>query len=81
MNSYLQFIFVFIATLIGDVCWTKYIQHVNAKKAFNAAIWNSAIYVMGAFVVISYNINHWYVIAAFLGGFVGTYYTVRHSNK
>jgi hypothetical protein len=72
-----RFISVFLAMAAADVCWTKYISTIHAKKAFAAGIWSASIILMGTFTTISYVANHWYVIASLLGAFVGTYFTVK----
>lgn len=73
-----QFAAVFCATTLGDICWTKYFIEVGKKRELAAANWSAAIIAMGAFTVISYNVNHWLALAAMAGSWFGTYITVRH---
>lgn len=73
----LQFILVFIACTIGDICWTKYFLEVAKKREYQAANWSAAIIAMGAFTVISYNTNHWLALASIGGSWFGTWITVR----
>ncbi len=72
-----QFILVFVLMAAADVCWTKYISAVHAKKPLAAGLWSASIILMSAFTVITYVTNHWLVIAALLGAFAGTYFTVK----
>jgi hypothetical protein len=81
MSFYLAFPLVFMATFLADVCWTKYMIHVNKHNPLAAANWSTAIIFMGAFTVISYNTNHWLIIAAGLGSWAGTYLTVRRERN
>lgn len=78
MNYWLQFFLVFTITAIADVCWTMYFMSVADKKAFKAAIWGAAILICGGFSIISYTEDKSFLIAAILGGFVGTYLTVKY---
>ena len=81
MPYILQFILVFIAMTIADVCWTLYFISVDERKSITAGIWGSAIYLCGAFGVLSYTENKSLIIAAVLGSFVGTYLTVEYKKK
>jgi hypothetical protein len=81
MPYILQFILVFIAMTIADVCWTLYFISVDERKSVTAGIWGSAIYLCGAFGVLSYTENKSLIIAAVLGSFVGTYLTVEYKKK
>jgi hypothetical protein len=75
MNA-LPFVVVFFATLACDFAWTKYNLHSAAKNAHRAAAWSSAIIAFGTINVISYTTNHWLVIPALLGAYVGTYLAI-----
>ncbi len=81
MPYILQFILVFIAMTIADVCWTLYFISVDERKSVTAGIWGSAIYLCGAFGVLSYTEDKSLIIAAVLGSFVGTYLTVEYKKK
>ena len=54
---------------------------VSQKGALAAANWSASIIAVGAFTVVSYNVNHWLVIAAVIGSWTGTYLTVCRENK
>ena len=77
----LQFILVFIAMAIADVCWTYYFIKIDERKSVAAGFWGSAIYLCGAFGVLSYTQDKTLIIAAILGLFVGTYLTVEYKKK
>lgn len=72
----IPFIVVFIATLLCDFAWTKYNLWSAAKDAHRAAAWSAAIIVFGTINVISYTANHWLVLPALLGAYIGTYVAI-----
>ena len=72
----LKFIGVMIAIFITDICWAKYFIYVAKHKPLPAATWGSTILVFGAFVTIEYVHDKSLIIAAFIGGFMGTFLTV-----
>ena len=81
MPYILQFILVFIAMAIADVCWTLYFISVDERKSVVAGLWGSAIYLCGAFGVLSYTQDKTLIIAAVLGSFLGTYLTIEYKKK
>jgi hypothetical protein len=72
----LNWFLVFAATLLVDVAWTRYIAEAAAKRAMPAALWSAGIIACGGFNVVAYTSNHWLIIPAILGAFVGTYFAV-----
>ena len=81
MSYIMQFILVFIAMAIADVCWTYYFIKIDERKSIAAGLCGSAIYMCGAFGVLSYTQDKSLIIAAVLGSFLGTYLTVEHKKK
>jgi len=78
----LKFFGVMFAIFIVDICWAKYFIYVAKHKPLPAASWGSIILVFGAFVTVEYVHDKSLIIAAFIGGFLGTYLTVwRERNK
>lgn len=63
---------VFAATAIADVCWARYTAHASNGDRWAAASWGVGIYLAGAFTVLQYTADHWMVVPAVLGAFVGT---------
>jgi hypothetical protein len=55
------------------------IAEVGAKRAAPAAVWGSLTLLFGAFNVVSYTHDHWAVVPAVAGAFVGTYVAVKRS--
>lgn len=77
VNIWLQGVVVFASVAAADYAWTKYNMHSAAKHPHRAAGWSAAIIAFGAVSVVSYTTNHWLLIPALLGAYVGTYVAVR----
>lgn len=73
------YILVFVSTTLADVAWTKYTLAVAEKRATRAAGWSAAIVLFGAFNIVTYVGDHWALIPAALGAFVGTLWAVRRA--
>lgn len=81
LNYFIQFILVFLAMTIADICWTLYFIKIDERKSVAAGIWGSAIYLCGAFGVMSYTQDKTLIIPAIIGSFVGTYLTVEYKKR
>jgi uncharacterized membrane protein YfcA len=68
---------VFVAMIVVDIAWAKYIQTVGERRAVAAASWAAFLYVLGAVVITQYTHDWRLMIPAALGSFVGTYYGAR----
>lgn len=77
----LKFIVVMVCVGLGDMCWAKYMMYAADKKAFKAAFWGTLIMVFGMVSIISYLEDKRFIPAALIGGFIGTYYTVKHQKN
>jgi hypothetical protein len=60
----------------ADVCWTYYFIKVEERKPLGAGLWGSVIVLFSAFITTHYVDDRSFVIAAFLGAFIGTTGTV-----
>jgi hypothetical protein len=72
----MEYVLIFIATIIVDVAWTLYLIKVEERKAVQSGFWAVVIYLFGALIVLSYSNNHLLLIPAVLGSFIGTAGTV-----
>lgn len=77
MNVWLQGVVVFVAVMAADFAWTKYMMYAAAKNPHRAALWNTVIIALGSVSVVSYTENHWMLIPALLGAYLGTYVAVK----
>lgn len=76
-----QFVLVFLAMAITDICWTFYLISVEERKSVIAGLWAMALFICGAFVVSSYVGNKWLILAAALGSFAGTFATIEYKKR
>lgn len=81
MTYLLSFTGVFASMFLVDLCWTKYFIYISKHNPLKAASWGSMILLFGAFTTMNYIEDRTLIIAAALGGFVGTYFTVQREKK
>ena len=77
----LKFIGVMFSMILADVCWTMYFIEVDRRRPIPAGIWGASIILFGAFTTVEYVADHRYLIAAFIGSFIGTAGTVYYKKK
>lgn len=77
MTWYWQAIATFFATLALDYVWAYYQRAVNSKSAGPAAWYAALIIGLNALYLLSCNDDHWMILPAAAGAFVGTYLSVR----
>lgn len=71
--------FVFLAVIVVDFAWAKYIKTTAERKAVSAGLWAMFLYVLGGYVVTQYTEQPLMLIPASLGAFVGTYLGTKHA--
>lgn len=74
-----MWVFVFTATVIADVIWAEWARAVSLRRADLAAVYAAGIIVCGAFVTIEYVHDHWLLLPAAAGAFVGTWWSVNRA--
>lgn len=67
-----EILWVFCATVALDVAYVLYTRRTMEGRAIQAGFWASAIWALGAWIVIAYVNNHWLIVVALVGSFVGT---------
>lgn len=77
----LRIIGVFVAMAVTDLIWVFYIRRVNQGKAFQAALTSPLLLLLGAFIVINYMENKWYLLPTLLGAFVGTFLATKFDSE
>lgn len=77
----LRFIGVMITIALADMCWARYMIFVAEKKALPSAIWGTLIMVGSIIGVRSYTTDDRMIAAVIIGGFFGTYFTVKREAK
>lgn len=66
----------FVAMVVTDLCWARYIISANDRSPLEASAWAVSLFLLGAFTVLGYTRDRWLLIPATLGAFVGTYFGV-----
>lgn len=77
LNFKLEYIQTFLQMLVLDFLWAVYIRSVAQHAAVKAGIIGSALFILGSLVTISYVHDAWNIVPAALGGFLGTYWSVK----
>ena len=67
---------VFLAFFATDWLFTEYTLCIVELKKLKAANVGALIYLLGAFGVVSYVSDPWYVVPMAMGGWLGTYLSV-----
>ena len=78
---YLEIIIIAAVTFVIDILWAVYISEVAKNKPLSSAIAGSFLYMLGTLVTIAYVSNPWMILPAVIGGFFGTYFTVKINKK
>jgi hypothetical protein len=81
MSYVLQFLGVMTAMFLADVCWAYYFIKIDERRSVAAGIWAVLIYMFGAFTVTSYMEDKTLIVAAMIGSFLGTYFTIEYKKK
>lgn len=69
---------VFLVYVVFDILYALYVLCVAKKQAFRASFISSALYSLGAYGVMTYLDNRWYLIPLACGAFLGTFVAVRY---
>lgn len=81
MDYFLQFVLVFFCVLIADVCWAMYFDKIAKGQSVWAGMWGAAVIICSAVTVTEYIHDHTLIIAAAIGGCVGTIITVEYNKR
>jgi uncharacterized membrane protein YfcA len=68
-----EYVVTFFAIFLLDIVYTYYLRCVANENVLGASIWSVACYILGSVAVINYTTNHWLMIPACLGAFLGTW--------
>ena len=69
---------VFVVYVLFDILYALYVLCVSRQQAMAAAGISAALYSLGAYGVMNYLHNPWYLIPLACGAFIGTYVAVRY---
>ena len=73
----LSYIITFVAVFVVDIFYTYYLKAINENAALKAGFWGAVVWLIGSFAVIEYTANHWLLIPACIGAFLGTYLGIK----
>ena len=77
MSTWLLGILIFFADLIVSFAWTECIKSIGERKALKSGLWAGFITLTGAFSIINYTSNNWFLFPAVSGAILGTYLSVK----
>lgn len=69
---------VFAVYVFFDILYALYVICVSRRQAIAASGISSVMYSLGAFGVMNYTHNVWYLLPLSIGAFIGTYIAVRY---
>jgi len=76
--SWLTALTVFVVYVFFDILYALYVICVSKRQAVAASAISSVLYSLGAYGVMNYLHNTWYLIPLALGAFIGTYVAVKY---
>ena len=72
---------VFAATAVVDVVWARYVRHIADSRAVPAALYATAIALIGGFVTLTYVGDPVMLLPMSLGACFGTWLAVRFGTR
>lgn len=72
-----QAIFTFLAYFVVDIVWVYYTLGIAKGDKLKASLSAAAIPLLVGIATIQFVDNHWMLIPAALGGFVGTWVSMK----
>lgn len=73
----MNYFLVFSSAFCADFVWIAYMDAAAKKHVYRAAVWSAVLLGLAGFNIVSYAGNHWLVLAAMVGGFLGTCLAMR----
>ena len=77
MIEYWPYFAAFFGMFFTDIFYTYYLSAIQEKNAFASANWAVVVYVIASMLVIGYTNDHWLLIPAILGAWLGTYIGIK----
>jgi hypothetical protein len=77
MTTWQLWLLVFVIAACLDYVWSFYTRALVSKHALSGSLWAAVLAVLIGFNTIGYTENHWLLIPAASGSFVGTYLATR----
>jgi hypothetical protein len=77
----MTWLIAFAAMVLTDFCWVLTVRKVRDNAALSAGLWAVALFLTAAVGIISYTTDHWLLVPAAGGTFVGTVLGVLWNRK
>ena len=69
---------VFLVYILFDILYALYVICVSQRQALRASLISSILYSIGAYGVMNYLENPWYIIPLACGAFIGTFIAIKY---
>ncbi|MBL8496304.1 hypothetical protein ABF87_07935 [Nitrosomonas sp. JL21] len=76
-----KFVLIGIVMAFANMCNTLYFRNVAKKKAHTAAFWSAMLILVNAITIVHYVEDQVYILAALLGTYGGTFFTLKWEQK
>jgi len=75
----LEYIIVFLSMFVVDVFYAIYLKSIENNKPIFASFMAMIVFFVASIATIGYIDNHWLLIPACMGAFVGTWVGVKYN--
>ena len=81
MTDVWQYLAAFVGMFFIDAVNAKYILSLQSDRPIVAANWSVIVYVSFSMIIIGYTTNPWLLLPAAVGGWLGTFVSVKYLKK
>jgi hypothetical protein len=68
-----EYVVTFFSLFFTDIFYVYYLKSVQEGKALKASCWSVVIFLIACVALINYTTDHWLLLPAACGAFLGTY--------
>jgi len=73
MFDYWPYLAAFFGMFFTDIFYTYYLKAIYEERAIAASNWAVVVYFIASFLIIGYTTDHWIILPAILGAWLGTF--------
>ena len=81
MSFWLLAILIFFVDSVVSFAWAECIKSIGEKKVIASGLWAGVLTLCGAFTIINYTANNWFLIPAVAGAILGTCLSVKYKKN
>lgn len=81
MQYPIKFMLVLILMTIFDIAWAQMLYRITERKSLQAGLWSAGVYIISAFITISYVTDPLLLFPGAIGAFLGTFLTVKYESR